>query len=349
MNRAAFFLAAFLLPSAVRAAPQLEVQEIAATGSMPKGVTVSPDGARLYVTNFGQANGKNVSIYDASTLAPLSDIDVPGIVVETVLSADGAILYASNFTRDSVQLIDARTRRVVREIQVGLHPKILTLSKDGKTLFAANWNGNSVSEIDLVRGVTTKTLTAGLHPRGMALTTSGSLYVANFDGATIDVFHGPGFTQNYTLAVCPIPRHLVLSPDEHTMYVSCYHDSLLWALDLTGLSERVTHAVPVGKSPKSVDVSRDGKYVFSADYGDTSNSVSIVDTGDWTATTYTVPGMSRGSGIAVLPGGRRAVVTGWCDNHVYIVGIVGSGGHPRETLAKIGTMPHARCVATAQP
>jgi YVTN family beta-propeller protein len=343
--KALAFLAAVLVAAPVNAAPQLEVQEVAATGSMPKGVTLSPDGTRLYVTNFGQANGKNVSIYDATTLAPIADIDVPGIVVETTLSADGALLYASNFTRDSVQIIDTHTRRVAREIQVGLHPKILALSKDQKTLFAANWNGNSVSEIDLARGVTVRTHTAGLHPRGMALTSAGLLYVANFDGATIDVFHGPSFAQNYTLAVCPIPRHLVLAPDEHTLFLSCYHDSQLWALDLTGLSERANHIVSVGKSPKSIDVSRDGKYVFSADYGDT-NSVSIVDTSDWTASTYTVPGMSRGSGVVVLPGGRRAAVTGWCDNHVYVVGIAGSGGHPRETLAKIATMPHARCTST---
>ena len=338
----------FALSSTALAAPQLEVQEVAATGSMPKGVTLSPDGARLYVTNFGQANGKNVSIYDAQTLAPVADIDVPGIVVESVLSADGSLLYASNFPRDSVQIIDTHTRRVTREIPVGTHPKILVLSKDGKTLFAANWNGNSVSEIDLARGATVRTHPAGIHPRGMVLTTSGLLYVANFDGATIDVFHGPNFAQNYTLAACPIPRHLVLSPDEHTMYLSCYHDSQLWALDLTGPSERVTHMVPIGKSPKSVDVSRDGKYVYSADYGDT-NSVSIVDTGDWTATTYTVPGMDRGSGIVALPGGRRAAVTGWCDNHVYIVGIAGSGGHPQETLAKIRTTPRSRCTTQNQP
>lgn len=324
------------------AAPQLEVQEVASTGSMPKGATLSPDGTRIYVTNFGQANGKNLSIYDATTLAPMGDIDVPGIVVESVLSADGSLIYASNFPRDSVQIIDTKTRRVTREIQVGLHPKILVLSKDGKTLFAANWNGNSVSEIDLARGVTVRTHQAGVHPRGMALTSAGSLYVANFDGATIDVFHGTNFMENYTLSVCPIPRHLVLAPDEKTMFLSCYHDSQLWALDLTGISERANHIVPIGKLPKSIDVSRDGKYVYSADYGP-SNSVSIVDTGDWSASTYTVPGMDRGSGITVLPGGRRAAVTGWCDNHVYIVGIQGSGGHPAETLAKIARTPHGHC------
>jgi DNA-binding beta-propeller fold protein YncE len=142
--------------------------------------------------------------------------------------------------------------------------------------------------------------------------------------------------------MCRIPRHLVLSPDEKTMYVSCYHDSQLWALDLH--TERVTHMVPIGTFPKSVDVSRDGRYVYSADYGP-SHSVSIVDTTDWSATTYPVPGMDRGSGVTVLPGGRRVAVTGWCDNHVYIVGIAGSGGHPQETLAKIHKWgPQARCL-----
>lgn len=342
----ALFGALFTVSGAI-AAPQLEVQEVASTGSMPKGATLSPDGTRIYVTNFGQANGKNLSIYDATTLAPMGDIDVPGIVVESVLNADGSLIYASNFPRDSVQIIDTKTRRVTREIQVGLHPKILVLSKDGKTLFAANWNGNSVSEIDLARGVTVRTHQAGVHPRGMALTSAGSLYVANFDGATIDVFHGTNFMENYTLSVCPIPRHLVLAPDEKTLFLSCYHDSQLWALDLTGLSERANHIVSVGKLPKSIDVSRDGKYVYSADYGP-SNSVSIVDTGDWSASTYTVPGMDRGSGITVLPGGRRAAVTGWCDNHVYIVGIQGSGGHPAETLAKIARTPHGHCT-TVEP
>ena len=341
-------LVGVLMCGAASAAPQLEVQEFAPTGSMPKGVTLSPDGAHLWVTNFGQRNGKNISIYDARTLAHEHDVDVPGIVVESVFSADGSILYASNFDRDSVQLIDTRTRRVTREIHVGLHPKILALSKDGKTLFAANWNGNSVSEIDLARGVTVRTHPAGLHPRGMVLTQSGFLYVANFDGETIDVFHGPGFEQNYTLSVCRIPRHLVLAPDERTLYLSCYHDSQLWALDLTGSSERARHIVGVGKFPKSIDVSRDGKYVYSADYG-TSNSVSIVDTSDWSATTYTVPGMERGSGIAVLPDGKHAAVTGWCDNRVYLVGVVGTGGHPREALEKLRVLPHSHCMTAYQP
>jgi hypothetical protein len=46
--------------------------------------------------------------------------------------------------------------------------------------------------------------------------------------------------------------------------------------------------------------------------------------------------MDRGSGLAVAPDGAHAYVTGWYDNHVYLVGFEGTGGHPAEARAKIG-------------
>jgi DNA-binding beta-propeller fold protein YncE len=183
----------------------------------------------------------------------------------------------------------------------------------------------------------------------MVVTKDGTLYVANFDEASIDVFapHGPAASPGETdyrwstrYEVCRIPRHLALSPDQKTLYISCYHDSELHALDLaTGY---VLHRVPIGTNPKSIEVSRDGRYVYSADYGEESHSVSVVDTTDWTARVFTVPGMDRGSGIAIAEDGQHALVTGWFDNHVYLVGFTGTGGHPKEALQKIETWAHRR-------
>ncbi len=301
---------------------------------MPKGVSLSPDGLHAYVTNFGQANGKNIDIYDAKTLAHEATINMPGIVVESVLSPDGSTIYASNFERNSVQFVDLKTRRVTREITVGLHPKILVPSPDGKYLFAANWSGKSVTQIEIATGKPVRTLpTTGHNPRGMAITREGVLYVANFNGASIDVFKGPELKDRHTLAACAIPRHLTLSPDDKTLFVSCYHDSMLHALDTA--TEKVVHTLHVGSSPKSVEVSKDGRYVWSADYGPETNSVSVVDTTDWTARVYRVPGMDRGSGLTVYPDGKRALVTGWWDSHVYLTGFEGSGGDPPAALAKI--------------
>lgn len=57
-----------LATSAFALPPVVEVQEVAQTGSMPKGAALSPDGTKFFVTNFGQANGNNITMYEASSL-----------------------------------------------------------------------------------------------------------------------------------------------------------------------------------------------------------------------------------------------------------------------------------------
>jgi YVTN family beta-propeller protein len=302
--------------------PALDVVGGARTGSMPKGVSLSPDGQTLYVTNFGNMHAGNVSVYDARTLAQTGAIHVPGVVVESALSPDGRTLYVSNFSRGTVQFIDLRTRRVRREVRAGSHPKVLTLSPDGSRLFAANWGSHDVTEIDTANGAVIRTLRAGRNPRGMAITRAGRLYVANFNGHTIDVFDGPDRRTHHRLdPVCRIPRHLALSPDETRLYVSCFSASKLLALDVT--TERPIREVSVGEWPKAIDVTPDGRFVATANYG--GSSVSVVDTTDWTATTLDVPAMDHASGIVSGRSGLRFFVTGWYDGHLFSIDAAGTG------------------------
>lgn len=342
-------VAALLVTSAADAQPpQLEVQAVAATGSMPKGVSLSPDASKIYVTNFGQHNGHNIFVYDAKTMAQTDTMDLAGDIVESVLSKDGSTIYASNFLRNSVMFIDTKTKKVTHEVTTGAHPKILALSADQKQLFAANWSGDSVTEIDTSNGKVVRTLVAGKNPRGMAITTSGTLYAANFNGASIDIWSGAGFADHHRIGACAIPRHLTLSIDEKLLFVSCYHDSMIHAIDVK--TEKVVHEIHVGSNPKSIEVSHDGKWLWSADYGGETNSVSVIDTTDWTARVFTIPGMDRGSGLTVLPDGKHALVTGWFDNHVYLVGFEGTGGDPAAARAKIEGWihrPHHRDDPTA--
>jgi YVTN family beta-propeller protein len=312
--------------------PRIEVQEVADTGSMPKGAILSHDGKKFYVTNFGQLDKRNVTIYDAHTLALIDQIDVPGVIVESALSPDGKTLFISNFRRNSVMFVDIAAKKVTHEIRTGTHPKVLVASPDGKSLFAANWASKSVTQIDVGSATVVRTLDVGKQPRGMAMSKSGKLYVANFFGDSIDVFEGKALDQTHRLATCKCPRHLALSPDDKTLFISCLNASQLHAMDVA--SETVTHKVQIGNAPKSIDVSKDGRYVYSADYGD-SRSVSVVDTHDWTSRIFKIAAMDRGSGVAVAPDGKHALVTGWYDKHVYLVGFEGTGGHPEEAKKKM--------------
>jgi DNA-binding beta-propeller fold protein YncE len=158
----------------------------------------------------------------------------------------------------------------------------------------------------------------------MAITRAGRLYIANFNGHNIDVYDGANFEQHHRIdPVCHIPRHLTLSPDESRLYISCFSANELASMRTD--DETIEHRVPVGHWPKAVDVSADGRYVFTANYG--GSSVSIVDTSDWTSSTLDVPSMDHASGIVAARTGVRFFVTGWYDRHLFAVGIAGEGAH----------------------
>src|SRR5579871_3633608 len=80
-------LATFLPAGSAEAfPPKIDVQSAAPTGSLPKGVTLSPDGRRLFVTNYGLKDHGNITVYDAADLKKLDTVDVPGVVVESAIS-----------------------------------------------------------------------------------------------------------------------------------------------------------------------------------------------------------------------------------------------------------------------
>ncbi len=341
-------------PFAHASPPKIEAQAAAPTGSLPKGVSLSPDGRRLFVTNYGVKDHGNVTIYDAANLQRLDAVDVPGVVVESALSPDGKTLYVSNFTRNTVQFIDLGSKKITREIKAGMHPKILVVSHDGRTLYAANWGNESVSVIDASSGDVTRTLRTQKNPRGMAVTRAGRLFVANFNGKSVDIFdtdpkapraNKVQFATKRIRDLCEFPRHIVLSPDESKAYVSCLLANEVVVLDArTGDVERRVH---VGRFPKALDITKDGRWIVSADYR--GSTTTLIDTTDWTTRTLDVPGMDSASGVvfarsprqekASLRQGRgkatapvsepqlRWFVTGWYDNHLYQVGVAGSGPH----------------------
>jgi DNA-binding beta-propeller fold protein YncE len=121
--------------------------------------------------------------------------------------------------------------------------------------------------------------------------------------------------------VCRVPRHLALSPDESRLYVTCFTNSQLLVLDTR--DDHIVRRVPVGRSPKADDVTPDGRYVVTADYG--GSSVTVVDTQDWQTHTIDVPGMDSASGIVAARDGLRFFVTGWYDDHLFAVGVAGTG------------------------
>lgn len=289
-------------------APALRVVARVTTGDEPKSVSVSPDGRRLYVAVFGDGHDGAVRVHDAATLAPLGAVHFDGGAVESVLSPDGATLYVSNFARQVLAVIDTRTLAVTAEVHVGSNPKVVALSPDGRTAYVANWSDRFVSVVDLAMRHEVRRLPTGLHPRGMAVAHDGTLYVAAFRDDVVHVFRPGAYRESRRFRTCRLPRHLVLSPDESRLDVSCTIGAMLVAYD-----PRTGHprgASPTGNTPRTVARSADGRYLAVANFR--GGSVTLVDIVARTHSTSPILGASQIVGLAIRPtGSLRIYATSW--------------------------------------
>ncbi|GAC1583429.1 MAG: beta-propeller fold lactonase family protein [Polyangiales bacterium] len=284
----------------------------AETGSMPKAVTVSPDGKHLVVTNFGFWGKRNLYWYDPATLQKIDQTDFgkKGNAVEAVFSPDSRLLYASNFNENAIEIIDVETHRVIKTLEVPLRPKIVVLSADGSKLMVANWDAFAATIYDTKDYKQLFKLKANEHPRGIAMTKSGKVYIAGFEGSELDVYDGPQLTEHKKVRACTHVRHMTLAPDDKTLYLSCYALGQLGVWDVA--TDKMTRLVQIGQEPKSSAVSTDGRYVFIANWGaPDQDKVSMVDTTTWKQRFVKVPKLDQACGLALSPDQHTLWVTGW--------------------------------------
>lgn len=133
--------------------------------------TVVLAGTKAYVSNWA---GRRPT--DADVTGPTSGS-------RTVVDPETGIVSTG-----TVSVIDLSLRKVVKEIEVDLHPSEMALSPDGTRLYVANANSDTVSVIDTASDTRIDTLGVkpmeelpfGSAPNALALSKDGqTLYVAN--------------------------------------------------------------------------------------------------------------------------------------------------------------------------
>ncbi len=180
--------------------------ETVAVGSYPYTVAVS--GGKAYVSNWG---GRRPGAGD------LTDGVFPVVVdPRTGIPKSG-----------TVSVVDVAGRKVVKEIETGLHPSALALR--GTRLYVANANSDSVSVIDTEGDRVVQTIPAritpkapvGSAPNALAVSRDGkTLYVANgADNAVAVIDTGSGKTRGF-VPTGWYPTAVALSADEREIVVA---------------------------------------------------------------------------------------------------------------------------------
>jgi YVTN family beta-propeller protein len=90
-----------------------------AAGKFSNGVTMRPDGARVYVSN---GRDGTVSVIDTASQAIVATVKVGQRPWNMAVTPDGTKLYVANGRSGSVSVIDTRSNERLRDIAVGELP-----------------------------------------------------------------------------------------------------------------------------------------------------------------------------------------------------------------------------------
>ena len=163
-------------------------RSVTLAGKQNWGVALSSDGATAYVC---QSERGSLAVVDLATAKVLAEVPVGVAPYGVALSPDGATAWVSDYggrhagaghaTADSagsavsvdsrsipdsgtVSRVDLRAGKVVKQIDVGLHPTQVVADAAGQRCYVANANADTVSVIDAVANRVAETISVRPSP-----------------------------------------------------------------------------------------------------------------------------------------------------------------------------------------
>jgi YVTN family beta-propeller protein len=115
---------------------------------LPSGLTLSADGARLFVTCAGPES--TVCVVDTTTRKVIFRLRAGYQAQSPVLSPDGRTLYVCNRFNNDVSVFDLATMKEVRRIAVAREPFSAAVTPDGKRLLVVNHIHSGPADVDVV-------------------------------------------------------------------------------------------------------------------------------------------------------------------------------------------------------
>ncbi|HEY6176723.1 MAG TPA: beta-propeller fold lactonase family protein [Kofleriaceae bacterium] len=266
-------------------------------GKRPRGVRISPDGARLFVALSGvpkmapgadeskappaDPTADGVGIVDLASLKLLRTVPAGKDPEVVDVTGDGKRLWVSNEDAAEASLVDIDAGKVLRTVPVGKEPEGVTIHPGGKVVYVSNEADNTVSVLDIETGQSVAQIAVGGRPRSIAFTGDGARgFVAceTAHGLTLVDATRHIRTGDLDLPGDPLirPMGLVIAGDGRTLYATTGRGKAVYAIALDEASPRVKATIPdVGVRPWGIGITRKGDKLYTAN-GPTGD-VSVID------------------------------------------------------------------------
>ena len=245
-------------------------------GNRPRGMVVSPDGARAYV-----ALGKDdaVAVVDIAGRRVVDRIPVGTDPEQVALSADGRTVYVSNEALDSATAVAVDGHATRFRVAVGREPEGVSVIPGGAKVYVTGESDSSVTVLDAQTGRRLGVLPVGRRPRFMAFAPRGDwALVSTEEGGTVHVVDTRRDSIISTITIgdrTTKPTGIAIAPDGRRAYVANGHANAVSVIDMK--DRRVVATIPVGVRPWGVSLTPDGSTLYVA--SGRSNAITIVSTG----------------------------------------------------------------------
>ena len=242
--------------------------------------------------------------------------------------------YVGVFKDDAIAVIDTTTNRVVSTISVPKGPHGLVITPDGRKVYVSSDGASTVSVIDTITDQIVSSIDVGPNPHGLAISPDGrKLLVMGFGANQAIVIDT---TSDRILGQIPVPlaHNGAISPDGQLAYVGSQQQgaTAIDVLDLTEMKEIAK--VPLDKTPRGLDLSPDGRWLYFTVAG--VDTVLVLET----ATNEIVSQIATGASPHVAlfaPDGRVALVVNQGPGEISLIGPV---NNTIGATLKVGKAPH---------
>jgi DNA-binding beta-propeller fold protein YncE len=181
---------------------------------------------------------------------------------------DPALVYVPNSLSNTVDVIDQRTMKIVRQFATGALPQHVTPSYDLRTLYVDNDLGNSLTPIDPRTGAPGRPIPVE-DPYNLYFTPDGRFAIVVAERLQRLDFRDPvsmRLVHSLSVPTCRGVDHMDFSADGREAFASCEFSGNMIEVDLQ--TQRVIRTLTLAKglaSPQDVKLSPDGTILYTAD------------------------------------------------------------------------------------
>ncbi|MDF2433866.1 MAG: hypothetical protein JWP44_3497 [Mucilaginibacter sp.] len=211
------------------------------------GITISPDGATLYVADY-QLN--NISVVNIATSAVVAVIPVGQYPYAIAISPDGSNVYVAFTYSNYVSVISTATKTVTTNITVGMAPRDIAVSRDGSKVYVPVSNTKNIAVIDPTTNSVIAEIPTGANPGVIALSPGGTMAYVSTGSNFVSVINTTTKAIIATITIDSYPNAICVSPDGHFVYVTNSGTNSVSVINTS--TNTVIATVKVGTTPISL-------------------------------------------------------------------------------------------------